>query len=214
MEKTAVVFGATGLIGGNCVKQLLENDYYDKILLFVRRPLNFSDPRVIQHIIDFNDLEKDSHLIKGTHLFYCIGTTRKKAGSKEEFIKVDFSYTQKVASIASENGVEKFLLISSIGANKNSGNFYLSVKGKVEEEIKKYPFRAVHIFRPSFLVGEREENRPGETIAYALMRFLSFFGGPVKVYKPIEASTVAASMIRHASLPENGIFLYESDKIN
>jgi len=212
--KTALVFGATGLIGSNCLQQLISAGVYGRILVFVRKPLNPNNPNVTVHVINFENIGLSADLIKGDDLFYCIGTTMKKAGSKENFYKTDLLLAKEIASIASANGVGKFLLVSSIGADSKSSNFYLRVKGELEEEIKKLKFSSIHIFRPSILLGKREEKRFGEKAALCIFNNLSFlFIGALRKYKPVKAEYVSGAMIKKAQDDKNGIFIYESNEI-
>lgn len=213
--KTALVIGGTGLIGRFCVNYLLDDPLYEKVIVLLRTPLPDNNSKMEQHIINFDELDKYAHLIKADDLFYCLGSTMKKAGSKKQFHKIDFEYALKIAQIAASNGIKQFHLVSSIGANRKSGNFYLNVKGSLEEEIGRCIFDSIHIYRPSMLVGKREETRTAETIAFWLMRIFAFlFIGGLKKYKPINAGIVARVMITNAKQKDRGIFFHESGEIS
>ncbi len=211
-KKTALVFGATGLIGGYLVKFLLVNDAYEKVITFGRRAIDIEHPKLEHHLVDFDDPTSFRELISGDDLFCCLGTTMKQAGSKEAFFKVDFIYAYEISKIAKQNGVNQFLLVSSVGADSNSLFFYSKVKGQLEEAIQKIDFWGLHIFRPSVLLGERPENRWGEEIAGKIGKFIdSFTGGLLTRYRPIEADVVAKAMINAAQGLKGGIHFYASE---
>jgi uncharacterized protein YbjT (DUF2867 family) len=136
-QRSALIFGSTGLTGSELLKKLLDSGFYHNVKAFVRKPLKISHPLLEQIIVDFDHLEKISDQIKGDDLYLCLGTTMAKAGSKEAFYKVDFTYTINVATIAKANGVKQVLLISSMGADKKSLIYYSKVKGKVENALAK-----------------------------------------------------------------------------
>ena len=213
--KTALIFGSTGLTGSFILQNLLENPTYGEVRSFVRKKTSCQHPKLIEYVIDMNFIENSSELVKGNDLFLCLGTTIKKAGSKDAFIKVDFTYNLNAARIAAENRVSGCYLISAVGADKNSFNFYSSVKGKLEAEIAKLPFRNIGIFRPSLLLGERKEFRAGERIAEFLSTFitpaLKFFNSR---YTPVHASVLADSIVNVAVKDIPGIQYYEYKEIN
>ncbi|MEO1516323.1 MAG: oxidoreductase [Bacteroidota bacterium] len=213
-NKTALLFGASGLVGGHCLDFLLASPSYSKIHSFGRRTLPVENAKLVQHKIDFEDLLKNEHLIKGDDLFCCIGTTMAKAGSKEAFQKVDYTYIYEIAKIGAANGVNQFLLVSSVGADPNSLFFYSRVKGKTEMAVSKQDYWAIHIFRPSVLLGERNENRWGESVAGKLgSLFDAISGGLLSKYSPIEADVVAKAMVNAAQKLDGGIHLYPSNEL-
>jgi len=212
--KTAIILGATGLTGTELLKQLLNDDHYQKIILFARKSTNIKNSKLTEHITDFDQLHKIEHLIIGDIIFCCLGTTIKTAGSKTAFRKVDFNYISDFALLAKQNGLNQFYLQSSIGADSKSNNYYLKVKGETENAIKKLNFESFTIFRPSMLLGNRIEFRFGETLAKLAMRFLSFlFVGRLKLYKAIDAKQVAKAMIYESKLNKVGYFVFENDKL-
>ena len=147
-------------------------------------------------------------------MFCCLGTTMKKAGSKDAFYKVDFTYSNEIARLTAANQCQQFLLVSAIGAYSNSVFFYNKVKGQLEEAVKHYPFESIHIFRPAVLVGEREESRFGEGLAIKLGSAFNFLtSGVLLKYRPIEGKKVALAMVKKALAAEEGIHTYESDDI-
>ena len=189
--------------------------YFEKIKIFVRKQLSITHPKLEQCVIDFDAISNYHDLIKGDFLFCCIGTTIKKAGSKEAFIKVDYTYPLEFAKIAKQNGVEKFLLISSIGADSAASNFYLKVKGDIEKALEKLNFEYLVILRPSMLLGDRKEFRFGEAFGKVVMKLFSFaFFGRLKKFKAIEASIVAKSMVQISKLELRGVNVFLSDDIS
>jgi uncharacterized protein YbjT (DUF2867 family) len=213
--KTALLFGASGLVGNHLLRELLKDNYYEKVKIFVRKPLNINDPKLTEHIIDFNNLSSYSELFKGVTIFCCLGTTIKKAGSQAAFRKVDFDYPYIIGKLCEANNVNHYLLVSSIGANINSKSFYPKLKGEIEQEIIKLGFEKASIFRSSFLVGERKEKRAGEKIGILISNLFSFLSiGRLKEYKPILAKTVAKAMLATAKKTSNNkISIYESSQI-
>lgn len=215
-KKTALLFGATGLIGGHCLRQLLEHPAYQKVVIFTRRSIGLEHPRLEEHLIDFSRLPEYGPLIHGHDLFSCLGTTMAKAGSREAFFQVDYRYALESARLASGNGVGQLLLVSSVGASRDSLFFYSRVKGELEDAVKKLPFWAHHIFQPSVLLGGRSENRPAESLAgrFALGLDRLTGGGVLGKYRPIEGEIVAKAMIAAAQHLEPGLHVYPSDLIH
>lgn len=196
MGKTAIIIGATGLIGNELLHLLLNDSEFEKVKIFVRKPQLITNTKLEQHIVNFDTIENFSSLITGDVCYCCIGTTINTAGSKEAFAKVDYTYPTEFAKTAKNNGIANFLLISSIGANKNSANFYLKVKGDTEYALEQLNFKHLALLRPSMLLGKRTDFRLGETIGKIVMKLFSFaFIGNLKAYKAIEATTVAKAMI-------------------
>ena len=204
-SKIALVFGATGLTGSCLLNFLLKDSRYGKVKVFLRKKTDFpSDEKLEVHVVELSAPENYSHLLQGDDLFCCLGTTIAVAGSKEAFRKVDFDLPVKIAEQASKNNVAAFIVVSSLGADSKSANFYLSklgmnslwslpqgyleTKGEMEEAIQKFPFRKFSALQPSMLLGERKEFRFGELIGKGLMQALSFvFIGSLKKHKAIYA---------------------------
>ena len=211
--KTALVFGSSGLIGGHLLDQLMKNDNYDKIKLFVRSEIIINEPKIEIIKTDFNDLDNHKENMKGDDCFFCIGTTKQNSPDKNEYQKVELEIPKKIAEIAKANLVNSFIFISSIYANPKSSGDYVKFKGLVEEELKKLNFSNLGILRPSFLMGDRKENRVGEKIGILTFRLLSpLLLGPLIKMKPINSEKVAKAMITIAN--ENlGKTIFESDEI-
>lgn len=210
-KKTALLTGATGLVGSYCLRFLLEHNAYQKVVVFTRRPLEITHPKLVQHVIDFDQMEDYQELMKGQDFFSCLGTTMAKAGNKEAFYKVDFVYAYKMAQLMAANKVNQLLLVSAVGADPEAAFFYSRVKGELEDSVKALPFWAIHIFQPSVLLGERNENRWGEKWAGRIGNFVdSLTNGLLTKYKPVEAEVVAQAMIHAAQELKGGIQVYPS----
>lgn len=214
MPKVAIVLGASGLVGNELVQQLLADANYRSIAVFVRKELPIKHSKLTQQITDFDHLEKHAEQIKGDVVFCCLGTTIKVAGSQEAFTKVDYHYPLKFAKIAKQNGVPKYILVSSIGANSETSNFYLNIKGSLEKQLQKLNFNALIAVRPSMLLGDRKEFRLGEVIGKIFMKLLGLILiGKLKRYKGIEARTVAKAMIKLAQSDSSSFEIIQSEKL-
>lgn len=208
---SATVFGATGLVGKQLVEQLAENDAYDKVLVANRREIDYENDKITSMVIDFNCLEDYASLFEVNHLFICLGTTIKKAGSKENFKKVDLELPKEISKLSAKHSVDKVLMISSIGANAKSSNFYTKTKGEAEEVLKEILGDKAFIVRPSMLLGDRKEFRFGEEVGKVIVKALSFL--IPKKYKGIYDYEVARAMIKIAQSQTNQQ-VFESDELN
>jgi len=186
--KTAIVIGATGLVGSYITLKLLDDSRYSKVKVFVRNSLEVKHPKLEEHIVDFEKLDLWKDEIKGDELYSALGTTIKKAGSKNAQYKIDFTYQYETAKAAAKNGVKSYMLISSAGANYKSSNFYLRMKGNLDEKVQLLNFKKIRIFRPSILVGLRSEKRVGESIGIKIAGLITRIIPALKRYKPIKAS--------------------------
>tara|TARA_B100001175_G_C19225424_1_gene502683 strand:- start:47 stop:697 length:651 start_codon:yes stop_codon:yes gene_type:complete len=211
--KTALLFGSSGLVGGHLLNQLIKDDNYSKIKLFVRSVHEISDQKIEIFKTDFNNLENHKENIKGDDCFFCIGTTRQNTPDKNEYRSIELDVPKEIAQIAKSNLVNSFVFVSSGYADSKSSGDYLKFKGEVEEELKKLNFTKLVIMRPSFLMGNRKEKRVGEKIGIFVFKILSpLFLGPLKKMKPIHSKTVAKAMIKAANenLDKN---IFESNEI-
>lgn len=203
--KTALILGASGLVGKEVLKQALEDPIYSKIKILVRTPLEIEHPKLQELVIDFRKLEQYENEFAVDHVYCCLGTTIKKAKTKEKFRLVDYEYPLLAARL-SKGKAEKFLVITAQGANPDSPFFYNKVKGELERDLIALNLNNLIIFRPSLLLGDRKEERPMERIAGNLLKVINpLFMGPLKKYAAIKASYVAECMISSAK----GIFLFE-----
>ena len=211
--KTALLFGATGLVGSHLLNLLIINNNYSKIKVFVRSSIELNDPKIEIIQTDFNNLKNHREDIKGDDCFFCIGTTKKNSPDKNEYKRVELEVPKQVAQIAKSNLVNSFVFVSSGYADPKSSGDYLKFKGLVEEELKRLNFSKLGIMRPSFLLGNRQEKRVGEKIGIFVFKLLSpLFLGPLKKMKPIHSATVAKAMIKTANenLEKN---IFESNEI-
>lgn len=207
--KTAIVLGASGLVGTELVHQLLNSVEFGEVKIFVRRTLEISHPKLKEHIIDFDNLSSWKQDLTGDSLFSCMGTTIKTAGSKEKQYLIDFTYPYNCIEAAIDNGTKQIILVSSIGAKATSSNFYLRIKGELEEAVKKLNPSNFIVFRPSILDGNRVESRPAEYKAIQIMRILGKLPF-LKKYAPTRVKDLAASMIKITFENNEGIKVLES----
>jgi uncharacterized protein YbjT (DUF2867 family) len=209
--KVALLAGATGLIGKQLLQLLLNDPEYHKVIAITRKPLNISDQKLENIITDFDNLSSYKEKLKADNVFCCLGTTMKVAKSKDAFRKVDFTFPLELATRSFEEGAKQFLLVSSLGADKTSSIYYNQVKGETEEAIEKINFPSYHIFRPSLLLGQREESRSAEDAAKVVYGFFGFLI-PEK-YKAIDAAKVARAMVHFARQEQEGKFIHESKSL-
>ncbi|WLR54209.1 oxidoreductase [Mesobacillus subterraneus] len=215
MGKKALIAGSTGLIGNELLKLLLNGEDYEQVVAIVRRPLEVKHSKLVEKVVDFDRMDEYHEIFAVDDVFCCLGTTIKKAKTKEAMWKIDVDYPVEIARLASSHGAHKFLLVSSMNANPESSIFYSKMKGQLEVEIKKIPFDTTAIFRPSLLLGDRDEFRMGERAAAAISTKVPFlFAGPLRKYKPIEGRTVASAMYQVAQKDAKGLTVYPSVEIH
>ncbi|HSZ24888.1 MAG TPA: NAD(P)H-binding protein [Cytophagaceae bacterium] len=212
--KTALIAGASGLCGKSLLFAMLKRKEYSKVFILVRKELAIKDAKLTQLLFDYENEQDYQNIPQADEIFCCLGTTIKKAKSQAAFKKVDWEYPSKLAKVCADKKYKKFLLITAIGADKNSTFFYNRVKGETEEAIKTYPFESIFICRPSLLLGNRSEFRLGEKIGTFFGEAISvFLFGALKRYKAIDSITVANAMLALADGNETGIHIIESDKL-
>lgn len=205
----ATLIGSTGLIGSELLRLLKEDTSFSEIKILVRRNVEETHPKVTTAVIDFEDEASfQAEILSDSILFCAVGTTQKKAnGDKSKYRKVDFDIPANAAKFGLEKGISKFVLVSSYGADRKSSNFYSRLKGEIEDHLQQLPIPSLLIFRPSILLGDREEFRLGERIAKFLMRTFSFLL-PTNV-KPIQAKKVAKAMLIGAKSETESIQIYQ-----
>lgn len=215
-QRSALVLGGGGLVGARTVAHLAEAPLYDSVTCLVRRPGSVATTeKVREQVVDFAKL-KPEDVPRADDLYCAIGTTMKKAGSREAFRVVDHDIPLEVAKLATLRGAKRMALVSSVGADARSSNFYLRTKGELEEELGRLSFEALHIMRPSLLLGERNEKRTGEAIASVAMRGVgSLFAFGLRRYRPIEGDVVARAMVGALaqSFPQGSRTVHEFDDI-
>lgn len=214
MSRTALVAGASGLVGGHLFQLLLADDEYTRVISLARRSLDAHHAKLEQHLIDVDTLDDLSELPHVDDAFCCLGTTIKKAGSQEAFRKVDYDYVLGFARAAQRAGAGQFLLVTALGADPASRIFYSRVKGEIEQAVRELPFEGIQIFRPSFLMGERAEVRLAERIGVPVARALApLLVGSLRRYRPIHAADVARAMLQIAKEGPRGPNVFEYDGI-
>jgi uncharacterized protein YbjT (DUF2867 family) len=212
MNRKAIVIGATGVVGREVVELLSQSEQFSEIVTFTRREFEFNSPKVINYVIDFDQIENYSDLIEGEFFFSCLGTTKSQAGSIELQRKVDLSYQLQFAQIAAKNGVHHYLLVSSPSADAESSNPYLKMKGELDDQVKELDFVSSSIFRPSLIDGKREDSRPVEKLGVILTQPLKYIPG-LKKYQKITGLEIATKMIYEASKIPRGKKEYALDQL-
>ncbi|MDO7888122.1 NAD-dependent epimerase/dehydratase family protein [Hymenobacter cheonanensis] len=214
MKKTALLAGATGLVGSALLPLLLASDRYAKVIVVGRHPVAAQHPKLVQVVTDLDHLEHERLRLIADDVYCCLGTTIRQAGSQEAFYKVDFLYVVRLAALTAANFAAQFLVVSALGADLDSRFYYSRVKGEMEEAVRQTPFRAIHVFRPSLLLGERPSPRLGERVG-ALMLALArpLLRGSWRKYRPVAASTVARAMLRAAEDDGGGVRVHSSETL-
>lgn len=214
MPMKVVIAGATGLVGSELLKLMLDDPDVHEVVSLVRRPSAVVHTKLGEEKVDFDLLENHRTVITGDAVFCCLGTTIKKAGTRDNFKRVDFQYPLHLARIAKENGIPQYNLISSMGADSRSRIFYSRVKGEVEEAITQLKLPNFNIFRPSLLIGHRTEQRAGEKAAIWLSAVVNpLLIGGLRKYRGIKAGDVAMAMLKYAKYTTEGVNILTSDKI-
>ncbi len=197
----AIIIGATGATGKDLLEQILKDDAFTQVAVFVRRPIDIEHPKLTTHIIDFDQTQAWRHLVTGDVLFSCLGTTLKTAGSKEAQWKIDYDYQYQFAKVAKDNGVKHYVLVSSAMANAQSKMFYIKMKGALEEAVKALGFERLSIFNPPTLI-RKNSDRAGENIGVKVFQFLNKFG-LFASQKPLPTEQLAQVMLTVAKQPNN-----------
>ncbi|WP_372679603.1 NAD(P)H-binding protein [Desulfosarcina sp.] len=212
-KKTVLLMGATGLVGGHILNRLLENETYDRVIALTRSAITGAEAfsKLDTRIVDFGRPDQWLDQVAADQTICALGTTIKKAGSREAFRQVDYAYPLMIARAALNAGCRHFLLVSAMGADADSPVFYNRVKGDLEAAILGLGFTCVSIFRPSLLLGDRREFRPGEAVGQVLGRWLAF--AIPKRYRPVHARTVAAAVVGIAAADASGNRVLASDAI-
>jgi len=214
MSNKAIIAGASGLIGSKLLNILLQQPGYDEILILVRKELPVQHEKLVQLVIDFDELDKHAATITGHAIFCCLGSTQKKTPDFNIYRKIDHDYPVMLAELAEQNGVEQYHLVSALGANSRSSNFYTKMKGETEDDMQQVGLKCLHIYRPALLTGDRKEYRLAERIFTPIMKLINpLLIGGLKKYRSIPAETVASAMFNESLKKEEGVFIHPSDKI-
>ena len=209
-SKTAIIAGVSGLIGQSLIQMLLNSKDYGQVIALVRKPLGIQHEKLKELTVNFDHLADLGDFPDADDIFCTLGTTIKKAGSQEAFYTVDFTYPMELAKRGLKANAKRYFLVTALGSNKKSSNFYSRVKGELEDKISFLHYRTIYIFKPSLLRGDREENRPGEKVAQAVMRIIPFIG-PWKKYRPIHVDKVADAMMKVSRQEDKGCYFYQSE---
>lgn len=209
IQRTALLAGATGLVGGECLRLLLSSPSYSQVVVVTRRALDSlaHNPKVRQVVVDFSALASVQAELRADHVFCALGTTIKKAGSQSKFREVDFDYPRQLAMMARARGATHFSLVSALGANAQSGVFYSRVKGELENAVRAMDWPSLCLLRPSVIAGERTEFRPIERLTEHALRFAP------RAWRPVPAATIAAAMVGTALQAAAGVTVIESADI-
>lgn len=214
MREKAILLGANGLIGSYLLPLLLNSTYFEEINIFVRKELPITHPKLKQTITDFKELNLLKKNIQATQIFCCLGSTKKKTPNLTDYKKVDYDIPLYFGQQGALNGASKYHLVTAIGANANSSNFYTKLKGQIENAIKELDYQSIEIYQPSFLKGNRKEDRPLEKIMIPIMRVIDLILlGPFKKYRSIDAEEVAKAMFNESIKNKRGIFVHNSEQI-
>jgi uncharacterized protein YbjT (DUF2867 family) len=207
--RTALIVGASGLVGGECLRRLLATEAYTQVTVVTRRPLGDATrhPKVQEVVVDLAQLDSVQAALRADHVFCALGTTIRKAGSQQKFRQVDFEYPQRLARLTLAQGARHFSLVSALGASSKSGVFYSRVKGELEDALRAMGWPSLALLRPSVIAGDRQESRPFERLSELVLRF-----GPA-TYRPVPASRIAAAMIATALRESPGVTILESREI-
>ena len=212
--RTALVAGASGLVGSQVLRLLLEDPAYSRVTVLARRELPLSHKKLEQRIASFDRLAQIADFPRVHDVFCCLGTTMKQAGSPDAFRKVDCTYVVELARVAVRHRAPQFLVVTAVGADPQSRIVYSRVKGEAEEALRRLQFESIQIFRPSLLVGARAQGRPAERVAGLLSLLVAWaFVGPLARYRPIKAEALARAMVRVAREAPRGPHVYESKEI-
>lgn len=208
----ALVIGATGATGKDLVSQLLQDQDFDEIKVFVRKPVEVRSDKLKVHIVDFDKPEEWKNEVRGDVVFSCLGTTLRAAGSKEAQKKVDFGYQYEFAKAAKENKVEDYILVSSYGADPKSKIFYSRMKGELEEEIKQLHFEKITIFQPGML-DRKDSDRPGEVLGSRIIKFANRIG-LLESHQPLPTDVLAKAMVNASKIKSNGYSVIQLGNIS
>jgi uncharacterized protein YbjT (DUF2867 family) len=205
---TAIVIGATGLVGSHLIDQLIKDERFHRIVVLTRRSLGNQHAKLIEHLVDFSNPKEWKHLVSGDVLFSNLGTTLKKAGSKGAQFTIDYTYQYITAKAAAENGVSNYVLVSAAYSSPDARVFYSRMKGELDRDVQKLSFQHISIIRPGFIDGDRKEQRLGEKLMLPVLRFLYHIPG-LKTLQPVHAATIATAMINAAFYHPDRVNFYE-----
>lgn len=214
MANKAIIAGSSGLIGSKLLDILLQEAFYDEVLILVRKELPIQHKKLTQLVINFDQMDSYADKFTGHAVFCCLGTTNAKTPDKVTYRKIDHDYPVQLAQLAFKNGVKQFHLVSAVGADAASSMFYVKTKGETEDDLKNIGLPSLYIYRPSMLTGDRKEKRSLEKVITAVFKVIDplLFGG-LRKYRSISDVTVATAMYNQSTKNNTGTFIYEFDQI-
>ena len=214
MPYSVILVGSSGLIGSNLLSELIQSEAISEILLLVRRSTDVSSSKVKELIVNFEKPNSYSIDIQADIIYSCLGTTKSETPNSSLYRQIDLEYPLNLAKLGQKNGVSQFHIISSLGADAGSSNSYLKLKGELEQELKKLSMSSLHIYQPSFLIGERKKDRLADKIMKPVFGLIDpLLIGPLKKYRSIKAADVARVMLNQSIKDLKGTFTYPSIKI-
>ncbi len=200
--KKAILFGASGFVGGYLLNDLLQSDIYNEVTIVVRKPLNIQHPKLKMVLADYHSLPQNKEYLVADDVFIALGTTKKKTPNETEYYQIDHDYPVLAAQLTKANGAKMVSLVSAVGANATSSIFYIRTKGETERDVIAVDFEHTHIFRPSMIMGSREESRPLEKVFINLFSVVNLLlVGKLNKYRGITAQEIAKSMLKAAQQP-------------
>ena len=212
--KKAILFGASGFIGSYLLNDLLQSDSYSEVTIVVRKPLNIQHPKLKIVLADYHSLAQNKEYLVADDVFISLGTTKKKTPDEKEYYQIDHDYPVLAAQLTKANGASAIFLVSAVGANAKSSIFYVKTKGETEKDIIDLGFEHTHIFRPSMIMGNREESRPLEKVFIKLFSVINLLlVGGMNKYKGITAKNIAKAMIKAAQQPVEKIKIYHWEEM-
>ncbi len=209
--RTAILLGASGLVGGHCLEYLLADPSYTKVTILVRKTLGINNSKLTEQTIDFENLADYADIFRVNDVFSCLGV--KGATSAYEFKQVEYGYPAMAAKAAAENGADQFLVVTAMGASTWAPSALFKYKGRLEKELKKLSLKGLHIFHPSLIVGNRQTHRPDEEAIFQLFKKITFILRPLRKWLYIHGRYIAFSMVHIAKQGENGVNIYNNSKI-
>lgn len=196
MGKTAIIVGATGLTGSLLLQRLLQDSSYQTIKLFSRNSCHIKHAKIDEHLVDLFEIEKVKDLFIADEVYCCIGTTKAKTPDEALYFKIDYGIPVMLAKLCVQNRINKFIVISALGANKKSHIFYNKTKGRMEEDVLKENIKYCYMLQPSLISGDRKESRFGEKLAKIIFQIGNpLFIGKLKKYRSIHPKTIVNSMV-------------------
>lgn len=214
MGYKAIIVGASGLVGSNLLPILLNHAEYDEVLVLVRKELGLKHKKLTQLVVNFDELQKHAQSLTGDVVFSCLGTTKANTPDPSLYRKIDHDYPLQIAQLAKANGVEQFHVVSAVGANAQSSQFYIKLKGDLEEGLKAVGFNGLHIYQPSMLYGGRKERRPLENLFVGIFKVIDpLFMGALRKYRSITADKIANAMFNNSLKATPGTHTYTFDQI-